>query len=321
VIPVAARAWEHRRRTLGVETLRPWDARATGDAGAAFPHFADSRAFLAGMEQVFSAAHPRVGALFRAMHEQGFLDLGWRPGKAAGGEEWDFPVSTMPYVQVGADGSDDGVALLCHEMGHAFHDFLVLSRAGLYWESHYPDEMAEFAAIALERLVEPHLSRDRGGFLTPRHAAHYCQRAVREVAMHWLPLIVLEDAFQHWLYAEAPDTVTSSDIDEQWAQLSARYQPWFDWNGLEPDQALGWVRSQSIFGTPFYVISYGLAHVGALQLARAAETDPAAVWTRYEAALRAGNSLPLAELYELAGARLPFARAVVRDVARFMDGR
>ncbi len=318
LIPLAGQLWERRRAGLGVGSLRPWDLEADPDGRPPRAAFADLPAFEAAMERVFGGVEPELGLLFRRMREGGYLDLGWRKGKQRGGEEWGFPVSGMPHVLVGEDGTEQGASLLLHEMGHAYHDYLVLSRRGPFWDWNYPAEMAEFAAIAMQRLAEPHLGRDRGGFLPPEDAARARARALAEVATKWLPTIVLQDAFQHWLYADAPDAVGVAEIDATWDELSRRYQPWVDWRGLEAERALGWRRAGVAFGTPFYMVSYGLAHLGALQVARAASTDPRGGWRRYRAALGAGNARPLAELYEAAGARLPFGAGAVREAATFL---
>ena len=318
LIPLAGWLWDRRRAGLGVDSLRPWDLEADPDARPPRGAFADLPAFEAGMERVFGSVEPELRRLFRRMREGGYLDLGWRKGKQRGGEEWGFPVSGMPYVLVGEDGTDQGASLLQHEMGHAYHDYLVLSRRGAFWDWNYPAEMAEFAAIAMQRLAEPHLGRDRGGFLPPEEAAWVGARALTEVATKWLPTIVLHDAFEHWLYADAPDAVEVAEIDATWDELSRRYQPWVDWRGFEAERALGWRRAGLPFATPFYTVSYGLAHLGALQVAHAAQAHPRAAWRRYRAALGAGNSRPLAELYGTAGARLPVGGGSVREAATFL---
>ncbi len=318
IVPLAVRLWDRRRSRLGVDSLRPWDLEVDPNEHPPLRPLADVSAFAEGMERFFGNVNPALGSLFGRMREGGYLDLGWRRGKQRGGEEWAFPVTGMPYVLVGEDGTDVGVELLCHEIGHAYHDYLVLARRELFWDWNYPDEMAEFAAISMQRLTEPYLGRDRGGVLAPEDAARMRLRTLDEVATKWLPTIALEDAFQHWLYAEAPEDVGTAELDAKWAELSSRYEPWVDWRGLEAEHSLGWRRSGALPRTPFYMISYGLAHLGALQVARAARADLDSAWRRYEAALACGNSRPLAELYEMAGVRLPFDRDVVREVVTFL---
>ncbi len=315
IVPLAARRQGARRERLGVGTLRPWDLAAPPDFRPRPQPFPDVTAFEEGMARVFARVDPELGALFGRMR-RGFLDLGWRKGKSGGGEEWTFPVTGLPYVLLNKDGTDEGVSFLLHEMGHAFHDYLVLARRGLIWESNYPDEFAEFAAIALTYLAAPALARDRGGPYSAEDAARTGALALEEAVVKWLPLIALTDAFQHWLYAEAPEDAAPADLDAQWAALSARFMPWVDWDGLAAEQATGWQHVGLLFSQPFYYIEYGLAHLGALQVWRRAQADPAAAWRDYRAALALGATQSLPDLFDAAGARLPFDRAVVREVAQ-----
>jgi oligoendopeptidase F len=315
IVPLAARRQEARRARLRLPALRPWDLDVDQDARPPLQPFPDLAAFEAAMAGVFARLDPELGALYERMRD-GYLDLGWRRGKSGGGEEWAFPVTGLPYALVNADGTADGVNLLLHEMGHAFHDYLVLRRGGLIWESHYPDEMAEFAAIALSHLAAPHLARDRGGFYPPEDAARVRAAALEEIVVKWLPHIAMLDDFQHWLYADAPAAVGPADLDAAWREQASRFSPWVDWSGLETEQGAGWQRAGLLFTQPFYSLEYALAHLGALQVWRNAQADPDAAWRAYRSALALGNTRPLPDLYQAAGARLPFDHAVVRDVAQ-----
>ena len=131
----------------------------------------------------------------------------------------------------------------------------------------------------------------------------------------WLPTIGAQDSFEHWLYAEAPEDARPADLDAAWRQVSARFEPWVNWTGLEAEQGFGWRRQLLFFLAPFYSLDYALANLGALQIARRAEVDPAGAWSAYRAALSPGGSVPPGEVYEAAGARLPLSRSVVREAA------
>ena len=143
-------------------------------------------------------------------------------------------------------------------------------------------------------------------------------KELEDVVVKWLPSIALVDAFQHWVYASAPENVTPADLDEKWLELSSRFDPGIDWTGLEQERALGWQRVGIMFSMPFYQIEYALAHLGALQVWQKAQNDFVSAWHSYREALLLGNTRSLPELYRAAGAELPFEREMVKKMADFL---
>src|SRR5262249_6397654 len=153
-----------------------------------------------------------------------------------------------------------------------FHSTRALDGQAPIWNNSFPDEFAEFAAMSLWYLALPFLGRDEGGC----YSAEELVRLREEyVTIEGVQANTLVDAFQHWVYGEAPDDVTPADLDAKWVELSARFEPWWDWSGLEDYQAAGWQRSWSLYQQPFYEISYAIAQLGALQIWQRAQTDPA----------------------------------------------
>jgi oligoendopeptidase F len=317
LVPVAAQWHDARRQRLGVSTLRPWDVDGEREQRPLLQPFPTLEAFEAGMVHIFQAIDPELGALFARMRT-GFLDLGWRRGKLDGGEEWLFPVTGLPYVHLNADGTVDGIWSLLHEMGHAFHDYRTLTQQQLVWDTWYPDEFAECAAMTLALLGGDFLSVERGGCYTPNDAA----RLVGELIQHyleWPTWGAMVDAFQHWVYVEAPADVRPADLDAHWMELSQRFAPWIDWSGLEAEHAAGWHQLGLVFRMPFYNIAYDLAQLGAVQIWRNAQRDRPAAWRAFREALALGNTRSLPELFATAGAQLPFDRETLRDLAKTVD--
>ena len=321
VVPLAARRWEARRAALGVATLRPWDLLADPGRRAPAPAFADGAAFVAGVAPVLAALDPELGALYARMGAADALDVGWAPGKRGGGTERPFPRTGLPFVRVGEAGTETGTGTLLHELGHAFHDHLTMTREGgcLAWDLEHPDEFSELAAFALYFQAAPLLGRPGVGPWPPAAAADALAAFLEETLIATLPALTLADAFQHWAYAEAPAAAGAAEADAAWRALTARYTPWVDWSGLEPVRGAGWQRGWSLFLQPFYDLTYVVAMVGALQVWHAARRDGAGAWRRYRAALALGGTRPLPELFAAVGARWPFHRAALQEVVGLLE--
>jgi oligoendopeptidase F len=316
-VPLAQQQYERRREALGVDRLRPWDLRIDPSRSEPLQPFNDGNSFAEGMAPVFHHRDRELGALFDRMRFGGYLDLGWRKNKRPGGVERPFPRTGIPFVSVDGDGSEINVGTLVHEMGHAFHDYQTMAHQQFEWTLQHTDEFSELAALGMWWLVEPYLSRERGGFYTPEQARRNRVRLLEQLLIHDVPHHAHNDAFHHWIYAAAPANVTPAEMDAKWAELGRRFEPWVAWDGLEEEESLGWRKHWALFSGPFYEVAYILANLGALSLWRNAEADPQGTWRQFVSALTLGNTLPLPELYRAAGVELPFEPNIVEDIAGF----
>jgi oligoendopeptidase F len=301
---------------LGQPQLYPWDTMVDPQQLPQLAPFADIEAFEAGAERIFTKVHPEFGAVFAAMRD-GWLDLGSRQGKSGGGFCDFFETSNTPYIFMNAVGTHDDLIVLLHEGGHAFHSHLTAQNNPLIWNHAYPMEFAEVASMSMELLASPYLEVEHGGF----YSAHDAERARREHLeriVRFLPYMSVVDLFQQWLYSEAPQNVTSAELDAKWTQLYKRFRPDEDWSGHEEALASGWQRKLHIFHLPFYYIEYGLAQLGALQVWRNSLTDHASAVEHYRNALKLGSTKPLPLLFETAGAKMPFDADLVKELAQLV---
>jgi oligoendopeptidase F len=178
-----------------------------------------------------------------------------------------------------------------------------------------PDACTEFAAMTAMFLPYPYLERDQGGFYSAEDAVRARRAQIERMVVHYLPHQTAEDVFQHWVFAEAPENVTSTELDSVWQRCAARYMPDVDWSGLESEQQAGWQQSGESFTSPFAHLGRGLASFGALQVWQNAQEDHSAAVTAFKHLLSLGASRPLPELYATAGARLAFSRDILAGVA------
>jgi len=314
VAPIATALRDGRRRRLGVDTLRPWDLDVDPRSRPALRPFIDPAELERGVARIFARLSPELGAQFERLRPE-FLDLASRRNKAPGGYCSLFPRTGLPYIFMNAVGTHGDVQTLLHEGGHAFHDLASFEGQSLAWNWGASAEFAEVASMGMELLGAPYLEASRGGFYTDEDAAR-ARAEHLEGIIQFLPYMAVVDAFQHWVYAEAPSDVTARDMDAQWDGLWERFLPGVDWSGLEAERMTGWHHKLHIFQAPFYYVEYGLAQLGALQLWRNAQRDPQAALTDYRAALALGHTRPLPELFQAAGARLAFDAGTVGELVR-----
>ncbi len=315
--PAVERLMAHRREALGVDTVRPWDTLVQLESERPVRPFHDNAGFVEPATRIFDALDPELGAQFREMAAAGLLDLESRPGKAPGGYCTKLPWRGKPFIFMNAVGVPDDVNTLVHEAGHSFHDF-ASHRQPFIWQRGTGHEAAELASMSMELLVTPYLARPTGYYTDAEARAVEIEQL--EDVLSSLVHIASVDAFQRWIYTSG-EGGNAAARDAAWLQLRARFERGVDWSGLERERVSRWYRQLHIFEYPFYYIEYGIAQLGALQLWRDAQRDPAGTTQRYKQALSLGGTRGLPEIYAAAGARLIFDEDGMRELVELVEAR
>ena len=126
------------------------------------------------------------------------------------------------------------------------------------------------------------------------------------------------DAFEHWVYGQASEDVTPTQIDAQWLPFKQRFMPWETSGTGEQEAMTGWQRwNWSLFRIPLSMIAYPIAIVGVCQLAQQLQYDRPSVLDNYKRALVLGNTATLPELFRVARVTFPFTRRSVEEATQF----
>jgi len=315
-VPALQRLNARRREQLGLASLRPWDLSVDPTGAEPLAPFERVDELEAGLVRMFTALDPALAERFERLRN-GWLDLEARPNKVPGlGYQSYFPASRSPYIYWSALGTDDDLLTLRHEAGHAFHAQLTGERWPLLAHMANRPESWELASQALELLTLPYLLRERGGFYDEADAARSGRALLERIVDLWVRTSAV-DAFQHWVYTQDAETLTSEAIDAAWSELAEAYGAGVDYDGLEHVRAKGW-QIIHVFVIPFYFLEYGIAYLGATQVWRNALADHEAAVAAYQRFLSLGGTVPLDQAYEAAGARFAFDEATVRELVAFM---
>jgi oligoendopeptidase F len=320
VVPAATRIAERRRRSLNIDSLRPWDLDCDPDGLPALRPYATIDELQDGAGRIFQKVLPLFAGYFDSMRREGLLDLESRDHKAAGGYQLELAVVRKPFIFTNAVGTQDDVETLLHEGGHAFHSYQTHGLPYLQQRSEQmvPTEFAEVASTAMEYLGSPYFSLEKGGFYSEADAAR-ARIAHLESSITFFLHMAMVDALQHWIYENPDQSVDIAACDEVWANLSGRYLPYLDWTGLEALKGTRWRRQLHIFQLPFYYIEYGLAQLGAIQIFANARRDQATAVEAYRQALTLGGTVSLPQLFATAGARFAFDAATLRDAITLLE--
>ncbi|OLV17197.1 M3 family oligoendopeptidase [Deinococcus marmoris] len=317
VVPLATELLGDIARELGLESIRPWDFNRSNlldpSGREALKPFTTGAELQTLAQTAFAGVDADLAARFGQMREGGLLDLESRPGKMTHAYCQYFPVNNEPFVLMNVVGTAHDLQVLFHEVGHAFHGFYSGDAQPLVWNRWSPIEFVEIPSMAMEFLTLDHL----GHVFDAEELARYRRSQLQGVVV-FLPWAAQMDAFQHWLYAEAPENVGIAELDAKWLELDRAFHPFVDWDGIDEGvRAKGW-QYYHIFQAPFYYIEYAMCYLAAVGIWREAREDAAGALTRYKAALRLGNAAGVPELYRAAGVEFRFDREYIKGLMGFL---
>ncbi|MGH2441860.1 MAG: M3 family oligoendopeptidase [Chloroflexota bacterium] len=318
VVPAVKRNLERRRRLLGVDTLRPWDLAVDPLNRPPLRPFKTVPELIEKASAIFHRVDPRLGEYYNTMVVEGLLDLESRKNKAPGGYCSTLSAARRPFIFGNLVGTRGDTEVLLHEGGHAFHTF---ESANLPFEVRdaVGAEFAEVSSMAMELLSGPYLEAGEGGFYSPEDAARARIEHLEERVLMLWPSIMIADAFQHWAYRNPGEAKDPAACDATWAQLTRRFIPVVDWEGLDDVLETGWHNLLHIFVAPLYMIEYALAQLGAVQIWANARRDHPRAISRYRAAMALGDTRPLPDLFATAGARFAFDSETLREAVAVIE--
>lgn len=297
IVPLVAELRRKQAEWLGVETIKPWNM-------GYFPGFSLRPGVVPIDEQweraqaLFDRLHPKLGAHYRRMVDEGLIDLENRPGKRPGAFCTSFDDAGQVAIFCNSTGDAEDVSTLTHEMGHAFQG----------WESQWVEpielrwptlEACEVHSMGMEFLSLHELET----FFSPEDARKFrLLKLIDTVTI--LPYIAVVDAFQHWVYEHPAHS--PAERDAAWSRIWDEFVPGVDFSGYEAFKAVRWKRQIHLFSDPFYYIDYAIAESGALQLWLMAETDRAQAMETYLKLCHIGGSESLLSIFRSANMVSPF---------------
>ncbi|EGU60529.1 oligoendopeptidase F [Vibrio nigripulchritudo ATCC 27043] len=136
----------------GGETLKPWNVNA------AMPSLTNGKTkvyeFDEGIQIIkdaFTSVSPEMADFVDIMVNNGWIDAAPKPNKRQGAYCNKFPVSRTPLVFMTWSGSQKDLITLAHELGHAFHNWVMTDMP--LAETYYPMTLAETASVFAENIV------------------------------------------------------------------------------------------------------------------------------------------------------------------------
>ncbi|WP_144488267.1 M3 family oligoendopeptidase [Bacillus sp. ABP14] len=314
VVPLIDKILNEKKSELQVDSLRPWDLKATAPNQKVLKPIEDASNLIEKSSHVLHKLDPEFSTLLNRMHKNNCLDLESRKGKAPGGFCEYLPTSQLSFIFMNLNHTHYDVTTFVHEMGHSIHNEC-MKQLDLQKYLEIPSESAELASMTMELFSMEYWD-------TFYDNSEECIKAKLDFfkdIVKYLPPTLIVDQFQHWMY-ENPNH-TAKERNEKYLELHNTYQSnVVNIEGHENWIATGWLPVLHIFEIPFYYIEYAIAQLGALQMYKLYKENPKQTIENYKKALSLGSSRSLTEVYEAAGIRFDFSGETIKELMLFVEG-
>ena len=144
-------------RELKLEKLGPWDVMAPMPSTTASEKISYPEAINI-IKDAFAEVHPDMAAFAQMMMDKKWIDGADSENRSQGAYCSGFANVREPRVFMTYDGSMGNVITLAHEIGHAYHSWVM--RDIPLSETFYPMTLAETASIFAETLVRDYLLKN-----------------------------------------------------------------------------------------------------------------------------------------------------------------
>ena len=152
-LPTWHRYFEIRRKTLGLDTLEPYDLWAPLIQNHPQVPFAQAVEWIA--EGLLPMGKDYVGILRNGALEERWVDVYPNKGKRTGAFSWGAP-GTHPFIMMSYTDEMISVSTLAHELGHSMHSYLTWQNQPFVYAD-YSLFAAEVASNFHQALVRDHL--------------------------------------------------------------------------------------------------------------------------------------------------------------------
>ena len=314
VVPLIDKIYNKKKSELQVESLRPWDLKATAPNQKVLKPIEKASDLIEKSSHILHKLDPEFSALLERMHKNNCLDLESRKGKGPGGFCEYLPASQLSFIFMNLNHTHYDVTTFLHEMGHSIHnDCMKQLELQKYLE--IPSESAELASMTMELFSMEYWDT----FYENKEEFIKAKLDFFKGIVKYLPQMLIVDQFQHWIY-ENPNH-TAKERNEKYLELHNTYQSNIvNIEGYENWVATGWLPVLHIFEIPFYYIEYAIAQLGALQMYKQYKENPKQALENYKKALSLGSSKSLTEVYEAAGIRFDFSGEIIKELMLFVEG-
>lgn len=257
-----------------------------------------------------------ISKLYNTMVDDDYIDITASPNKISGmGFCTELFNIKFPYVFGNCTGSIHDVSVLIHEVGHAYQMYMSLNNQKLIGYSEMPNDVAEIPSKTME-----HFTHDYAELFFGEDADKFCFQHLNQSLSELTGYCAINE-YESWLYSN-PDK-TPEERARRYYEGMIELSPEIDFSEVEEYMVQGasLFRSIGIYMFPFYLISYALSAMSAMEFAKRMSENREETWKDYSKLCSAGGSLSYNELLEVANLHSPFEKSTIESSIGFVKDK
>jgi len=277
--PLARRAARAMAKATGREALGPWDLRAPAPRFGAEDRPLPFDEAVELIADAYGSVNPAMADFVRMMAERRWIEGTVTSNKRPGAYCTNFAKSRTPRVYMTYQGSDSDVITLAHELGHAFHSWVMRDLPDC--QRSYGMSLAETASTFGETTVRDALLA-RAGSDAGRFAIMWEEISAIPTFLLNIPA---RFAFEKSFYeAREARPLRPAELS---ALMSAAWRDWYGDSMSEPDPMF-WASKLHFYisGLSFYNFPYLFGYLFSLGVYQRKESAGADFYPRYVELLR-----------------------------------
>ncbi len=280
--PLAQRAAKLQARAYGKQALGPWDMRAPAPVPASSSAEHTGIPFDEALElivEAYSGVHKEMGDFVRLMRDKGWIEGSLGDHKRPGAYCTGFQKSRTPRVYMTYSGGTSDVITLAHELGHAFHSWVM--RDLPLTQTSYGMSLAETASTFGETVVRDALiARAR----SPEEKFDIAWEDVSALPAFVLNIPARFEFEKNFYQARQERPLQSDEISKL---MSDAWMSWYGDSISEPDPMF-WASKLHFYisGLSFYNFPYLFGYLFSMGLYAQQSEMGADFFTNYKALLR-----------------------------------
>lgn len=302
-------------KRLGLEKLSYYDQSISFVDGNAKPT-GNGAALAEKAKEMYKDLGEDISEVYNTMVDKNYLDVSESPNKISGmGFATELYTLNFPYVFGNCDGSIHDVDVLTHEVGHAYQMYLSLKKQPLYTYADMPNDVAEIPSKAMEHFTQDYAEIFFGDD-TNKFKHQFLEQSLKEVVSY-----CGIHQFESWLYSN-PEATPEERANKYFEGIK-KLEPGIDYSEIE-EMKLGesiLFKSMGVYMFPFYLISYAISAMSAMEFAKRMSEDKEATWEDYKNLCSVGGSLPYYELLKTANLSSPFEKETIKNSIGYIKGK
>lgn len=305
---------DNQAKRLGLEKLKYYDQGLNFIDGNAKP-IGNGEILSEKAKEMYADLDEDISEIYNVMVDKNYLDVSESPNKISGiGFCEALYKLKFPYVFGNCDGSSNDVDVLTHEVGHAYQMYLSLKSNPLYISA-MPNDVAEIPSKTME-----HFTQDYAELFfaetSKKFRLQFLEGSLKEVISY-----CLIHEFESWLYMNPEATI--EERANKYFDVTKNMNPGIDYSEIEGEN-IGeslLFKSMGVYMFPFYLISYAISAMSAMEFAKRMNEDKKTTWEDYKKLCSVGGSLSYYELLKVANLNSPFEKETIKNSIGFIKGK